>query len=214
MADSGLVHSASLLTAALLAPVLMAAAPDPPGGPCRDWRLRGTGVLAAAPPALAAAAHAGLPAAAGLRRPAGPVPARHRRAPGEAGVGAGPDAPPVTSALAWAFAVYQFSSHTWAGDIDVPTAVIIPSRARVVRPDAVALRVGDHWRPPASRPHTPQHSDRSLGWRLDHLSMTHMPSAVRRCRDCWAGSRYREDAGKSGVPFPRVHLLRRAPRRM
>src|SRR6185295_18096540 len=60
---------------------------------------------------------------------------------------------PLVSALA---AVYQFSSHTWAGDIDVPTAVIIASRDRVVPPtrqhtlaaavpDAVTYHLdGDH----------------------------------------------------------------------
>jgi 3-oxoadipate enol-lactonase len=63
---------------------------------------------------------------------------------------------PLVSALAAVSAVYQFSSHTWAGDIDVPTAVIIPSRDRVVPPtrqhklaaaipDAVTYELdGDH----------------------------------------------------------------------
>jgi pimeloyl-ACP methyl ester carboxylesterase len=41
---------------------------------------------------------------------------------------------PLVSALAAVSAVYQFSTHTWAGDIDVPTAVIIPRRDRVVPP--------------------------------------------------------------------------------
>jgi pimeloyl-ACP methyl ester carboxylesterase len=41
---------------------------------------------------------------------------------------------PLASALAAVSAVYQFTSHTWAGDIDVPTAVIIPRRDRVIPP--------------------------------------------------------------------------------
>jgi len=40
----------------------------------------------------------------------------------------------LVSALAAASAVYQFSSHAWVGDIDVPTAVIIPRRDHVVPP--------------------------------------------------------------------------------
>ena len=50
-------------------------------------------------------------------------------------MGAGPDAPhPADLCAGRGVAVYQFSSHTWAGDIDVPTAVIIPRRDRVVPP--------------------------------------------------------------------------------
>ncbi len=63
---------------------------------------------------------------------------------------------PLVSALAAVSAVYQFSSHTWAGDIAVPTAVIIPSRDRAIPPtrqrklaaaipDAVTYELdGDH----------------------------------------------------------------------
>ncbi len=62
----------------------------------------------------------------------------------------------LVSALAAVSAVYQFSSHTWASDIDVPSAVIIPSQDRVVPPtrqrklaaaipDAVTYELdGDH----------------------------------------------------------------------
>jgi hypothetical protein len=33
---------------------------------------------------------------------------------------------PLVSALVAVFAVYRLSSHAWAGNIDVPTAVVIP----------------------------------------------------------------------------------------
>jgi 3-oxoadipate enol-lactonase len=39
---------------------------------------------------------------------------------------------PLTSALSALSAVYGFSSQAWAGGIDVPTAVVIPNRDRVV----------------------------------------------------------------------------------
>ena len=118
----------------------------------------GTGVLAVAPPALAVAAHGWFPAAAGLRADllgrflldTGGNPARRAWALAQM------RRTPLTSALAAVSAVYQFSSHTWAGDIDVPTAVIIPRRDRVVPstrqhtlaaavPDAVTYDLdGDH----------------------------------------------------------------------
>jgi pimeloyl-ACP methyl ester carboxylesterase len=41
---------------------------------------------------------------------------------------------PLTTALAASSAVYRFSSQDWAGGIDVPTAVVVPSRDRVVPP--------------------------------------------------------------------------------
>jgi 3-oxoadipate enol-lactonase len=41
---------------------------------------------------------------------------------------------PLVSALAAVSAVYRFSSHAWATKIDVPTAVIIPSRDRIISP--------------------------------------------------------------------------------
>ena len=136
MAGSGLAHSASLLTAALLAPVLMASAPDLPGWAVPGLATGGTGVLAVAPPALAVAAHGWLPTAAGLRADllgrylldTGGNPARRAWALAQM------RRTPLTSALAAVSAVYQFSSHTSAGDIDVPTAVIIPRRDRVVPP--------------------------------------------------------------------------------
>jgi pimeloyl-ACP methyl ester carboxylesterase len=40
----------------------------------------------------------------------------------------------LVAALAAMSAVYRFSSHAWAGNIDVPTAVIIPSRDRIICP--------------------------------------------------------------------------------
>ena len=136
MAGSGLAHSASLLTAALLAPVLMASAPDLPGWAVPGLATGGTGGLAVAPPALAVAAHGWLPTAAGLRADllgrylldTGGNPARRAWALAQM------RRTPLTSALAAVSAVYQFSSHTWAGDIDVPTAVIIPRRDRVIPP--------------------------------------------------------------------------------
>ena len=53
IAGAGPAHSASLLTAALLAPVLMASAPDLPGWAVPGLATGGTGGLAVAPPALA-----------------------------------------------------------------------------------------------------------------------------------------------------------------
>jgi pimeloyl-ACP methyl ester carboxylesterase len=41
---------------------------------------------------------------------------------------------PLLSALAAVSAIYRFSSHAWATTIDVPTAVIIPSRDRIISP--------------------------------------------------------------------------------
>jgi pimeloyl-ACP methyl ester carboxylesterase len=127
----------ALTSCALLCPALLAATMRAPAPPLLGW-TRPVWALAAParrrPTPDGTTDHAGFPAVAALRADLlgrylhDPDCDPDRRARALAHM----RRTPLLSALAAVSAVYRFSSHAWATNIDVPTAVIIPSRDRII----------------------------------------------------------------------------------
>jgi 3-oxoadipate enol-lactonase len=136
--------STALTTSALLAPALLAPAPRTPARSLPGWTTPEPSMAKTSAPSSrrpvpigsGAAEHAGFPAVAALRADllGGYLLDVDSDTDRRAWALAQMRRTPLVSALAAVAAVYRFSSHAWVGDIDVPTAVIIPRRDRIIAP--------------------------------------------------------------------------------